>query len=94
MEIWNEKRQFMAVRHEEESVWESKMVRGRHGCSIWKSIMAGKEDFWKFIRFKLGLRENISFWRDLWIRGEPLEGFISKYLSFGRGLLGISSKLF
>lgn len=51
----------VVARFGEKSGWESRIVRGRHGCGIQKSIMAGNEDFRKNIRFKLGSRENISF---------------------------------
>lgn len=49
------------ARFGEESFWESKMARDRHECGIWKSIMAGNEGFWKFIRFRIGSSEKISF---------------------------------
>lgn len=55
-----------------QSIWESKVVRGRHGCGIWKSIISGKEELWKFIRFKLGSGENISFLKDMWVGEAPL----------------------
>lgn len=32
-----------------------------------------KEDFWKYIRFKLRSGENFSFWSDLWVGESPLK---------------------
>lgn len=45
-------------------------------------ILRSKEDFWKCIRFSLGLGEEIiSLWEDLWIGDCPLEEeFRSVYL--------------
>lgn len=51
----------VAARFGKESVWESRRVRGRHDCGIWKSIMARIEEFSKHIRFKLGSEKNIKF---------------------------------
>lgn len=56
----------------EKFCWESRDVRGRHGCGIWKSILAVKQIFWEFIRFKLGDGENIRFWLDVWVGDVPL----------------------
>lgn len=47
--------------------WKSRDVKRRHGCGIWKSIMIDKLDFWKFFRFSIGSRVDISFWEDCWI---------------------------
>lgn len=35
----------VVTRFGEESMWESRRVRCRHGCGIWKSIMAGRRIF-------------------------------------------------
>lgn len=60
--------------------WESGDVKGRHGCGLWKLIMRGKVDFWKFIRFSLSSGFDISFWEDLWIGDLSLkEGFNSLF---------------
>lgn len=49
------------------SSWESKEVCGRHGCGIWNSISLVKDDFWKFIKFRLGEGNEIRFWEDKWL---------------------------
>lgn len=54
-------RKVVVVRCGEGSHWESRKSRRRHGCGLWKSIMAVKEDFWKFISFSIGSGETISF---------------------------------
>lgn len=36
-------------------------MRVKHGCGIWKSIMNVKNEFWKFVRFKLGSGQEIKF---------------------------------
>lgn len=60
------------ARFGEKSIWESREVRRKHGCEIWKSILAGREDFWRCIKFNLGSGENIKFWKDVWVRDIPL----------------------
>lgn len=37
------------------SVSKPKDVRGGHNCCLYKSILKGKEDFWRCIQFKFGL---------------------------------------
>lgn len=54
-------RRVIVARFREKSCWEANKVRGGHDCGIWKSIMAGKEDFWKCIKFQLRAGENIRF---------------------------------
>lgn len=48
-------RELMVARFGVKSDWESKEVKVRHGCGIWKSIQRVQAIFWNFIRFKLGL---------------------------------------
>lgn len=52
--------------------WNRKDVRNGYGTGNWKSILKGKFDFWKFIRFKLGSGKVIRFWEDLWGGELPL----------------------
>jgi hypothetical protein len=43
------------------------------GCSLfWHSIHTVKEHFRLGVKFFLGSRSNISFWKDIWIGEEPL----------------------
>lgn len=61
------------VRFGEQSVWESKSSRGRHGCGILKSIFKVKDLFWGLTRFQLGMGHDIRFWQDIWIGDLPLK---------------------
>lgn len=66
------RRQVEVFRYGEKSIWDSRDVRGRHGCEIWKSILLGRESFCKCIKFVLGSGENINFWKDVWVGDDPL----------------------
>lgn len=57
--------QVVVARFGEKLVWESREVRRRHGYRIWKSILVGRDDFWKYLKFNLGSSENIKFWKDV-----------------------------
>lgn len=46
--------------------WDLKKVHSGHSIGIWMSILKGKEDFWMFIRFWIGLSEELKFWEDTW----------------------------
>lgn len=46
-------------------------VQEAYGTGIWKLILFGKENFWRFLRFKLGAGVDISIWDDLWCGGMP-----------------------
>lgn len=70
----------VVARFGEASPWVSKGVWVRHDCGIWKSILKVKDMFWKFFRFKLGSRREITFWEDRWINDRPpLEVFRNLY---------------
>lgn len=43
-----------------------------HGIGIWKFIVEGKEEFWKFTWFKLGSGVKIKFWDDVWCKDRHL----------------------
>lgn len=65
-------RKVVVARFGVRSRWESREVRGHHGCGMWNSILAVKSVFWESIRFKLGDGENICFWQDVWLGDCPL----------------------
>ena len=46
--------------------WRTKAIRGSHGCSLWKGIMAGWEDFSTHILFDVGVSNRVRFWHDRW----------------------------
>ena len=50
---------------EEEGGWISKDPQCPFGITLWKSIMRGKENFYKGVRFSPGDGNRISFWHDL-----------------------------
>lgn len=47
------------------SVWESKEPCDGHGGGVWKSILKGRVEFWRYITFNLGSEEDIRFWEDI-----------------------------
>ncbi len=44
--------------------WRTKSIRGSHGCSLWKGIMARWEDFSTHILFDVGHGNRVRFWHD------------------------------
>lgn len=77
-------RRVVVARYGEISPWESKEVRFRHGCGVWKSIQKIKEGFWNFIRFNLRSGRKIKFWKDRWIGDYPLRDvFRNIHSSYG-----------
>ena len=46
--------------------WTSKLGRGAHGCSLWRSIRKGWEVFNKNVQYKVGVGDRVKFWTDRW----------------------------
>ena len=49
-----------------------KLVRGSHGCGLWKNIRMRWDKFLLYIQFDIGLGNYIRFWHDDWCNEEPL----------------------
>ena len=46
--------------------WCSCQVRGSYGCSLWKGIMIGWDQFHKHLRFTVGRGDRVRLWHDCW----------------------------
>jgi hypothetical protein len=46
--------------------WHTKAIRGSHGCSLWKGIMVGWDDFSAHILFDVGIGSRVCFWHNRW----------------------------
>lgn len=53
----------MVAKYGLNSYWDPKEVQDAHGRGIWKAIK--RKDF------KLGLGEEIRFWKDIWCGNNP-----------------------
>lgn len=70
----------MVTKYGLNSNWGPKEVCDSYGTRIKKSILKGDEKFWRFIKFRLGLGEEIGFWEDSYCGDNPLkEDFTSIY---------------
>ena len=58
---------------EEWGGWTFKLVRGVHGCSLWKGICLGWEAFSKNTQLEIGVRNRVKFWHDRWCGDQPLQ---------------------
>ena len=50
----------------ERNGWYTRQIRGTHGCSLWKEIMAGREIIHSFIFLDVGRGIRVQFWHDNW----------------------------
>ena len=46
--------------------WCTRPIRGSHGCSLWKGIMAHWDLFQRYIGFEVGKGNKVRFWHDNW----------------------------
>jgi hypothetical protein len=61
--------------------WCTRPVRGTHGCSLWKEIMAGWDNFHSYIFFDVGTSNRVQFWHDKWCGDRPLKDMSLHYMS-------------
>ena len=50
--------------------WCSAMVSSIHGKGLWKGIWVVREEFWKWVRFRVGKGDRVRFWTDKWCGDE------------------------
>ena len=53
--------------------WGTRPIRGSHGCSLWKGIMAIWDIFQSYIFFEVGKGNKVQFWHDKWCGDRPLK---------------------
>ncbi|XP_075645160.1 uncharacterized protein LOC142616177 [Castanea sativa] len=58
---------------EDQRGWRTRDCRRSHGCSLWRSINEGWEDFSKHLSFVVGQGTRIRFWHDRWIGNDTLK---------------------
>ena len=67
-------RQVIAAKYgETRGGWCTRIVRGTHGCVMWKSITEGAKKFFGQIVYNVGEGDRISFWHDPWCGSNPLK---------------------
>ena len=53
--------------------WCTRVVRGTHGCGMWKNIRKGVESFFGHVLYVVGEGFRIWFWHDPWSSPTPLK---------------------
>lgn len=58
----------MVAKYGANSNWDLKEVQHQegHGDGMWKAILKGREEIWRFLSFNMGSKDNIQFWKDHW----------------------------
>ncbi len=46
--------------------WSTGLVRGSHGCGLWKGTMLGWESINAHLRYKVGIDDRVRLWHDKW----------------------------
>lgn len=52
--------------------WFPNIPTGPMGCSVWKGISGGLEEFLLYTSFKVNKGNRVRFWMDTWCTREPL----------------------
>ena len=67
-------RQVIATKYGEGSGgWCTRVVRGTHGCGLWKNIRKGANNFFGHVVYATGEGNRIRFWHDPWSGPIPLK---------------------
>lgn len=61
----------MVAKYSIVSEWDPKLAHEGHGVGMWKAILKGRREFWRFIRFRVGLGKDFRFWADPWCGNNP-----------------------
>uniref|UniRef100_A0A2N9HYC0 Protein kinase domain-containing protein n=1 Tax=Fagus sylvatica TaxID=28930 RepID=A0A2N9HYC0_FAGSY len=66
-----------AVSHRFWGGWCTGIVRGSHGCGLWKVIMAGWDNFAQQVELQVGDGTRVRLWHDRWCGDAPLKELFS-----------------
>jgi hypothetical protein len=74
--------------------WCTRPVRGSHGCSLWKGIMANWDVFQKYIVFEVGKGDKVRFWHDKWCGDRSLKDDFPHLFEYSRDREALIDSLF